>query len=167
MLRELPLVRHTSAVFYLLSAMVAGAVALRGLGSVFIGGLGSRWVVAGLLLFFGVLLATERPLSRRRAWYPHGYLAFQTGLILTLLLLPPSFDFFAALGLPLSAQALRALPRSLGFRWVGALTLVVASGLLLTHGWLDGLAFILVYGAGYIFVASYVGSTYNKRNSVR
>jgi len=82
--------------------------------------------------------------------------AFQTGLILTLLLLPPHLDFFVALGLPLSAQALRALPRSLSFRWVGALTLAVASTLLVTHGWLDGLAFLLVYGAGYVFVASYV-----------
>jgi signal transduction histidine kinase len=156
MLREFPLVRHTSTIFYLLSAMVAAAVALRGLGSVFIGGHGSRWMVAGLLLIFGVLLATERLLSQRWTWYPHGYLALQTGLILTLLLLPPHLDFFAALGLPLSAQALRALPRPLGFRWVGVLTLAVASTLLVTHGWLDGLAFLLVYGAGYIFVASYV-----------
>jgi hypothetical protein len=102
MQRELPLIRHTSTIFYLLSAMVAGAVALRGLGSVFVGGHGSRWIVAGLLLIFSVLLSTERLLSQRWAWYPHGYLAFQTGLILTLLLLPPYFDFFAALGLPLS-----------------------------------------------------------------
>jgi hypothetical protein len=113
MLRELPLVRHTSTVFYLLSAMVAGAVALRGLGSVFVTGHQSRWLVAGLLLIFGVLLATERLLSQRWAWYPHGYQALQTSLILTLLLLPPYVDFFAALSLPLSAQALRALPRSL------------------------------------------------------
>jgi signal transduction histidine kinase len=156
MLREFPLVRHTSTIFYLLSAMVAAAVALRGLGSVFIGDHDSRWIVASLLLIFGLLLATEHLLSRRLAWYLHGYLAFQTGLVLTLLLLPPYFDFFAALGLPLSAQALRALPHPLGFRWVGALTLVMASGLLVTHGWLEGLAFILVYAAGYVFVASYV-----------
>ncbi|MFL5807191.1 MAG: sensor histidine kinase [Roseiflexaceae bacterium] len=156
MLRELPLLRHTSTIFYLLSAMVADAVALRGLGSVFIGGHEARWIVAGLLLVFGVLLVTERLLSRRWGWYLHGYLAFQTGLTLALLLLPPYFDFFAALGLPLSAQALRALPRPLGFRWVGVLTLAVASVLLATHGWLEGMAFLLVYGAGYLFVASYV-----------
>src|SRR5262245_31442686 len=89
MLRDLSLVRHTSAIFYLLSAMVAAAVALRGLGSVFVTGHQSRWIVAGLLLIFGLLLATEHLLSRRWAWYPHGYLAFQTGLILALLLLPP------------------------------------------------------------------------------
>jgi hypothetical protein len=118
MLRELPLVRHTSTIFYLLNgrgSMVAGAVALRGLGSVFVTGHASRWLVAGLLLIFGVLLATERLLSRRWAWYPHAYLALQTGLIIALLPLPPNLDFFAALGLPLSAQALRALPRPRGF----------------------------------------------------
>ena len=68
MLRELPLVRHTSTIFYLLSAMVAGAVALRGLGSVFLAGHGSRWIVAGSLLIFGVLLTTERLLSRCWTW---------------------------------------------------------------------------------------------------
>jgi signal transduction histidine kinase len=156
MLPELFLARHRSTIFYLLSAMVAGAVALRGLGSVFLPGHASRWIVASLLLIFGILLGTERLLSQRLAWYPHVYLAVQTGLILTLLLLPPYFDFFAALGLSLSAQALRALSRSVGFRWIGALTLTVASGLLITHGWLNGIGFILVYAAGYLFVASYV-----------
>jgi hypothetical protein len=156
MLRELLLVRHTSTIFYLLSAMVAGAVALRGLGSVFLPGHTLRWIVATLLLVFGMLLGTERLLSRRWAWYPHAYLTFQTGLTLTLLLLPPHFDFFAALGLPLSAQALAGLPRSVGFRWIGILTFIVASGLLITHGWLNGLGFFLVYAAGYLFVASYV-----------
>jgi len=68
MLRELPLVRHTSTIFYLLSAMVAGAVALRGIGSVFLAGHGSRWIVAGSLLIFGVLLTTERLLSRCWTW---------------------------------------------------------------------------------------------------
>jgi signal transduction histidine kinase len=156
MLRELPLVRHRSTIFYLLSAMVAGAVTLRGLGSVFLPGHASRWIVASLLLAFGVLLGTERLLSQRLPWYPHVYLAFQIGLTLTLLLLPPHLDFFAALGLPLSAQALGALSRSGGFRWIGVLTVIVASGLLISHGWLNGLGFILVYAAGYLFVASYV-----------
>jgi len=91
--------------------------------------------IGSTLIVFGILLGTERFVSLRLPWYLHMYLTFQTSLILTLLLLPPYLDFFAPLAFSLSAQALRGLLRSTGFRWIGTIVITVSSGLLITYGW--------------------------------
>jgi len=147
--------RSKYTLFYLLSFLVLLAVAIRGLGFYVLANHPARSIAAVLLLAFTILLVVEPWLRVRAPWSLHLYLALQTGILLALLLLPPHQDFFAALWLPLSAQAMLVLPRPASFRWIGVFTLVMAIGLVPTHGVRDGLALLLLYGAGYVFVAAY------------
>jgi signal transduction histidine kinase len=145
--------------FYLAFYLLFAAVALRGLATYFSTGHPLRWLVVILLLFYGSLLASEGWLTPRWPGYPALYLALQAGLVLGLLLLPPFLDFFAALYIPLSAQAMLFFPTPLGFRWIGLFTLLMAAGLIYGYGWLEALPFALLYGAGYFFVGSYAAVT--------
>jgi len=151
--------RSKYILFYVLSFLVLLAVAIRGLGFYVLVNHPAGSIAAALLLAFAILLAVEPWLRVRASWSLHLYLAVQTGLILMLLLLPPHQDFFAALWLPLSAQAMLVLPRSASFRWIGIFILVTAIGLLTTQSVRDGLALLLLYGAGYVFVAAYAHMT--------
>jgi len=151
--------RSKYTLFYLLSFLVLLAVAIRGLGFYVLANHPARSIAAVLLLAFTILLVVEPWLRVRAPWSLHLYLALQTGILLALLLLPPHQDFFAALWLPLSAQAMLVLPRPASFRWIGVFTLVMAIGLVPTHGVRDGLALLLLYGAGYVFVAAYAHIT--------
>jgi signal transduction histidine kinase len=147
--------RSKYILFYLLSLLVLLAVAIRGLGFYVLANHPARSIAAVLLLAFAILMVVEPWLRMRTPWLVHLYLALQTGLLLVLLLLPPHQDFFAALWLPLSAQAMLVLPRPTSFRWIGIFTLVMAIGLVTTHDVRDALGLLLLYGAGYVFVAAY------------
>jgi signal transduction histidine kinase len=68
-------------------------------------------------------------------------------------------DFFAALYIPLSTQAMLSFLTPIGFRWIGLFTLLMAAGLVYGYGWLNALPFALLYGAGYFFVGSYASVT--------
>jgi signal transduction histidine kinase len=149
--------KHT--LFYLLSFLVLLAVAIRGLGFYVLANHPAGWLAAILLLAFAILMVVELWLRTHAPWFIHLYLTLQTGLLLVLLLLPPYQDFFAALCLPLSAQAMLVLPRPASFRWIGIFTTVMAIGLVTTHDARDGLALLLLYSAGYIFVAAYAHLT--------
>jgi len=151
--------RSKYTLFYLLSFLVLLAVAIRGLGFYVLVNHPARSIAAVLLLAIAILLVVEPWLRMRAPWSLHLYLAVQTGLLFVLLLLPPHQDFFAALWLPLSAQAMLVLPRPASFRWIGIFTLVMAIGLLTTQSVRDGLALLLLYGAGYVFVAAYAHMT--------
>jgi len=151
--------RSKYTLFYVLSFLVLLAVAIRGLGFYVLANHPARFIAALLLLAFTILLVVEPWLRMGAPWSLHLYLALQTGLLLVLLLLPPHQDFFAALWLPLSAQAMLMLPRPASFRWIGIFTLVMAIGLLTTQGVRDGLALLFLYGAGYVFVAAYAHMT--------
>ncbi len=145
--------------FYLAFYLLFGAVAIRGLATYFSAGYPLRWLVAGLLLIYGGLMALEGWLTRRRQHYSSFYLALQAGLVLGLSLLPPFLDFFAVLYIPLSAQAMLFFSPPVGFRWIGLFTLGMAGGLIYGYGWLDALPFMLLYGSSYFFVGSYASVT--------
>ncbi|MFN8454137.1 MAG: sensor histidine kinase [Anaerolineae bacterium] len=145
--------------FYLAFYLLFGAVAIRSLATYFSTDHPLRWLVAGLLLIYGVLLASESWLTRRWQGYLSFYFIFQAGLILGLLLLPPFLDFFAVLYIPLSTQTMLFCSMPTGFRWIGLFTLLMAAGLIYGYGWLDALPFALLYGAGYFFVGSYASVT--------
>jgi signal transduction histidine kinase len=145
--------------FYLAFYLLFAAVAIRSLAIYFSADHPLRWLVAGLLLIYGGLMASEGWLTRRWRCYPFFYLALQAGLVLGLSLLPPFLDFFAALYIPLSTQAMLSFLTPIGFRWIGLFTLLMAAGLVYGYGWLNALPFALLYGAGYFFVGSYASVT--------
>ncbi|HMR67502.1 MAG TPA: sensor histidine kinase [Anaerolineae bacterium] len=145
--------------FYLAFYLLFAAVAIRGLTIYFSAGHPLRWLVAGLLVIFGLLLASEGWLTRRWQGYSSFYLTTQAGLGLGLSLLPPFLDFFAILYIPLSTQAMFFFAPGLGFRWIGLFTLCMAGGLIYGYGWLEALPFILLYGSSYFFVGSYASVT--------
>ncbi|MCQ3972646.1 MAG: hypothetical protein DPW09_04265 [Anaerolineae bacterium] len=145
--------------FYLAFYLLFAAVAIRGLAIYFSAGHSLRWLVAGLLLIYGVLLASEIWLTRRWQGYASFYLVVQAGVVLGLSLLPPFLDFFAVLYIPLSTQAMFFFVPAPGFRWIGLFTLCMAGGLVYGYGWLDALPFILLYGSSYFFVGSYASVT--------
>lgn len=150
---------HKALFFYLTFYLLFAAVAIRSLATYFSTDHPLHWLMAGLLLIYGSLLATEGRLTRRWHGYPAFYLIMQAGLVLGLLLLPPFLDFFAALYIPLSAQAMLFFSTPLGFRWVGLFIMLMAAGLIYGYGWLDALPFALLYGSGYLFVGSYASVT--------
>lgn len=148
--------RYKIPLFYLVFHLYLAAVALRGLTAYFSTDHPLRWVVAGLLLTFAGLMTSERRLTQRFAWYLPLYLVLQTGLIFSLSLLPPYFDFYLALYIiPLSAQAMLFLSQRTGFLWIGFFMLFMVGSLVYTRGWLNGLPFVLLYGAACLFVGSY------------
>lgn len=145
--------------FYLAFYLLFAAVAIRSLTIYFSAGHSLRWLVAGLLAIYGVLLTSEGWLTRRWPGYASFYLAVQAGVVLGLSLLPPFLDFFAVLYIPLSTQAMFFYAPALGLRWIGLFTLCMAGGLIYGYGWLDALPFVLLYGSSYFFVGSYASVT--------
>ncbi len=145
--------------FYLAFYLLFAAVAIRGLAIYFSADHSLRWLVAGLLVIYGALLALTGWLTRRWQGYSFFYLVVQTGAVLGLSLLPPFLDFFAVLYIPLSTQAMFFFAPVLGFRWIGLFTLGMAGGLIYGYGWLEALPFILLYGSSYFFVGSYASVT--------
>ena len=152
--------RYKITLFYLVFYLYLAAIALRGLTAYFSTDHPLRWVVASLLLAFAGLMTSERQLTQRLEWYPPLYLVLQNGLIFSLSLLPPYFDFFLALYIiPLSAQATLFFSQRIGFLWVGFFILFMVGSLVYTRGWLNGLPFVLLYGAACLFVGSYSAVT--------
>jgi signal transduction histidine kinase len=107
------------------------------------------------LTAFIVLYLTERWISSRFTLYLHIYLAVQTALALTLVLMPPRLFYAAALGLVISAQAVMLLPRRQAYAWIAVFTLVMNVGLVVGYGWLDGLSLGFLYIVGYSFTGAY------------
>jgi signal transduction histidine kinase len=151
--------RHKAILVYLTFYLLLLAIALRALVTYFAIGHPLRWTAAGLLLLFTGLMSSEGWLTQRYGRYPVLYLAWQTALVFSLLLLPPYLDFFATLFIPLSAQAMLFFPRRTGLSWMALFTLVTAVGLGYGLGWLESLPFTLLYGSAYLFVGSYASVT--------
>ena len=87
-----------------------------------------RLRVLALLAVYGVLLVAYRQRSawfavdRRRAVF---YLGVQTLLVIGLVLIPPHFDYFPLLFIPLSLSAVELLGRRFGFMWIAGFMLVM------------------------------------------
>jgi signal transduction histidine kinase len=116
----------------------------------------SRWTVAGLLLAFLILMVIEPWFCRHSHRYTHLYLAAQTLIISSLLYVPPKVDFFAALFVALSLQAMHAFPGWTGFRWLGAFAVITSILMVYQFGWREGLPYILSYTIAYLLVGSFV-----------
>lgn len=151
--------RYRTTLFYGLGYLIVLAVSVRGLGFYFLLPHPRLWLIASLLVGFALLMASERSLTRRFAWYPHLYLALETCIILSLSLFRPPLDFFNALFLLLSAQAMLLFRRRIAYMWLAVFAVVMAGSLVHGLGWFDSLPLIILYAAGYFFIGSYVTVT--------
>lgn len=154
---ETPHLTHRT-VIYVGSYLLAGAVAVRGLG-LFIEQAPSRYVAATLFAGFGLLLLLEPRLSRRFAYFSRLYVPVQTLIVLMLLLLPAGVDVFAVLFIPLILQTFLFFSQRTGIAWVGVFMLCLVAGMLYRWELLDALGFILFYATTYVFAGAYVMAT--------
>jgi signal transduction histidine kinase len=149
--------RYRTLITYVIIYFFAISTAIRGL--IHFQGRTSQWLVTGLLAAFFLLLTIELWLSRRSPWYTYLYLAIQTPIIAILLLIPAASittDYFAALFIPLTLQAMRVLPPRTGFRWITFFAVVTTILMLYRYGWGEGVPFILTYTVAYLFAGSYM-----------
>jgi signal transduction histidine kinase len=135
--------RHRTLVTYLTAYLFAIGTAIRYL--VRYDGDPLFWPVAGLLGVFLSLLAVEPWLSRRSRFYTHLYLAVQTSIAVGLSLIPPKLDYFAILLIPLTLQAVHVLQPQVGFRWIGALVVVMAASMFYGQEFGKAVAFVLTF----------------------
>ncbi|MEJ2711412.1 MAG: histidine kinase [Anaerolineales bacterium] len=112
-------------------------------------------LVSALLLLYGLLLGLEPLITSGSATRVHLYLALQTTLVLAAILFHFELDFFALLLLPLCGQAIFLLPRTAAAIWVALLGAANIAGQLQQFGWPQGLPFMLLYSAGFVFVAAF------------
>lgn len=109
---------------YLATCLIYAAVLIRALGwsqdSAPIPG--PAWV---LLVGFGVLLFSERPLTHARPWYPRLYILLQSGLVIAMLYSAPQVDIFPMLFFPLSFQAVQYFSAPIGFACIGLFSLAM------------------------------------------
>jgi signal transduction histidine kinase len=112
-------------------------------------------LVSALLLLYGLLLGLEPLITGGSATRVHLYLALQTTLVLAAILFHFELDFFALLLLPLCGQAIFLLPRTAAAIWVALLGAANIAGQLQQFGWPQGLPFMLLYSAGFVFVAAF------------
>ena len=145
--------RHRTLVTYLTAYLFAGGAAIRYV--VKYTGDPLFWPVMGLLTVFLTLLAIEPWLSRRSRGYTHLYLAVQTGIAVILSLTFPKVDFWAILLISLVLQAVHVLQPRIGFRWIGALVVVMAALMFRNLEFGMALAFALIFTVLYAFCGFY------------
>ncbi len=121
-------------------------------------------VLVAFLAVYGLLLACESLIERRinnypeqlLVWFRSGYLAIQTGLIISILIIPPLNDFGGMLFIPISLQAVLFFQRRVGFFIISLFTLVM--GVILLRGGEEfpgGLAMALLFGGICFLAGSY------------
>lgn len=110
------------------------------------------WV---LFLIFGVLLFSERALTRSIAWYPRLYLLVQSGLVIGMLYSAPLVDIFPMLFFPLSFQAVQYLPVRVGFAWIGVFSLAMAGMLLVGMEWEPGIVMLIFSSGANVLMGSF------------
>ncbi len=87
-----------------------------------------RLSALALLIVYGVLLFAYQ---QRGAWFAAkrwravSYLGAQSLLVIGLILIPPHFDYFPLLFIPLSISAVVLLGRRYGFLWIAAFVLIM------------------------------------------
>ncbi|HET9659463.1 MAG TPA: sensor histidine kinase [Thermomicrobiales bacterium] len=143
--------------FYLVSVPLWGATLIRTFDDE---GDASRLpVTLPLLALYLALFFTESWLSRRFPRYQQIYFGLQVAIGFALMTSQPDLDFYAILFLPICAQIALVPQRRERQLWFCATYAAMAVGLLLYQDFPRSVALILLYGAGYLLVASYAAAT--------
>jgi signal transduction histidine kinase len=118
-----------------------------------------RLTALALLVVYGILLVVYQ---QRGAWFAADryrgvvYLGLQSLLVIGLILIPPHYDYFPLLFIPLSLSAVELLGRRLGFMWITAFVLVMLWQYVIavrflrqinSVDWSTGLAMTMLFGA--------------------
>ena len=148
--------RSSQWIFYLAAGFNFGAVFLRSI--LVYRGSPELFPVLGVLLFWLVLFASEPAISNKWTRYFPLYLFLQTGSIFTLLGIPDSTDFFAALFVIPSMQVMQRLGSRIWVVWIGLCALVTTVLLLESYG-NQTYALVLIYTAGSVFYGLYTKAT--------
>src|SRR5512136_829144 len=96
-----------------------------------------------LLAIFGVILISQRALTRRFPLYPRLYTLVQSVLVITMLYSAPTLDFLPMLFFPLSFQAVQFFPNWIGFAWIGGFIVAMAGMFLFGMEWEAGVTMII------------------------
>jgi signal transduction histidine kinase len=115
-----------------------------------------QWAVIGLLSAFLILSALEPLLSRRSRLYTHLYLGIQSGIIMTVALMPHRDDWFSNLYIVLTLQAAHVLPSKTAFRWIGGFALMFIPLLLYTRGLSEGVPLVLITTVAVFMIGSWL-----------
>lgn len=110
--------------------------------------------LAGEALFL-VLFTIVLILPRLPGWLLHPYFALQSGLIVWLISLHPTFDFLILLYLLLSAQVSLIFGGRILWVWIGIFILLSGGSMIYFHGLARGLALSLTTVAGDLVVPAY------------
>jgi len=150
--------RSSQWIFYLAAGFNSGAVFLRSI--LVYGGNPELFLVLGILLFWSILFVSEPAISNKWSKYFPFYLVIQTGLIFTLLGLPDSTDFFAALFVIPSMQIMQRLSSKTWIwgLWIGLCALATTLLLMKSNG-NQAFALVLIYVAGIVFYGAYAKAT--------
>jgi signal transduction histidine kinase len=112
----------------------------------------SIWI---LLAIFGIILISERALTRRFPLYPRWYTLIQSGLTIIMLYRDPTLDFLSLLFLPLSFQAVQFFHDRIGFAWIGGFSLALVGRLFIGLEWEAGLTNVLTSTAANVLMGSF------------
>jgi len=108
-----------------------------------------------LMLAFLVLAASESFISRRWSGYFPFYLVTQTILVFALFFLPEFSDFYPALLVVVSMQAMLRLKPWIVAAWIGICAVLMIWLYLQTFGMGEAIALALLNTTGYVFFGSY------------
>jgi len=150
------ILKNKPILVYAISVLMLAATATRGLLQAFEINNRFRWLIAGLLVFYGVLLFTDLLLYRRFRHYLKVYFILQVSIVIVLLALPLhplvnplTTDFYALLMIPLCVQAIFYFPRPTSYYWVVGFTLASVAVLFYQYGPSDGIKFSVTYILAY------------------
>lgn len=108
-----------------------------------------------LLVVFGLILFSERAVSRRLPWYPRPYILMQSALVVAMLYSAPTVDFFPMLFYPLSFQAVQFFGARVGFACIAGFSLAMAGMFLFGLEWESGLTMILGSSGADVLLGSF------------
>jgi len=114
-----------------------------------------RWLLNTILIVYAVLMLFNTVIIKDSETRAHIYLAIQTVLIISGMLLYYELDFFAILFMPLGGQAMFVLPRRKAIAWIVVFSLAIVIGQLTQFTFPNSLPFTFLYLAGLFFVASF------------
>jgi signal transduction histidine kinase len=108
-----------------------------------------------LLAIYGVILFSERALTRRFPGYPRLYIIVQSALAIAMLYSAPTVDFLTMLFMPLSFQAVQFFPGRIGFIWIAVYSLAMCGMLLFGMEWEAGLTMVLAGSGANVLMGSF------------
>ncbi len=108
-----------------------------------------------LLAIFGIILISERALTRRFPWYPRLYTLVQSALVISMLYSAPTIDFLTMLFFPLSFQAVQFFHGRCGFAWIGVFTLAMMGMFFFGMEWQAGVTMMLAGGGANVLMGSF------------